>query len=886
LTTVNPDQLIVTHYDTYFYRPHEELRRVIDWLELGVDQETIQRATASINREHKHQIALQPVLSKNSKAAIQYYKAFCALAGPVYQAMVADSTYQLGAVETIARSLSMKVEALQQKHSITEVSLVEAVAQLETERTRTASLQAERTELSRRYERDSTRVNAQLADALLDVQQLAEQSELRIQAEAALENLRNEQDQLAGELDRVRSLFHTIFSSRSWHLLQGWWKFNNRLFPPGSTRQRAYILVRAAFSTLLTEGPFALATRSVRWIRRERRYSPSRRQRSLDVAPMEKFLSHPFSDAVYAVHMEQVEPTESQLNRQFAIAQQWNDSPAIHIVTPVYNPPLAVLQETVRSVTTQTYPNWQWHIVDAGTDETTWTYLNRLAKQETRIKLTRKKTNDGISLNTNVALQQVHDGFIAILDHDDTIAPNALFEVANCIREFPETDFVYSDSDKLDERGYRCEPFLKPDWSPELLLSANYLCHLSVFRTILLEKTGYFNAALDGAQDWDLFLRVTEHTNRIRHIPQILYHWRMTPQSTAQNRNNKTSSRGAQREAISDHLKRTGLQGVEVFFDMNHPIHSVYPLSTWKQAQERRVSIIIPSKDAASYLRKCLHTLYRHTTYPNYEVILVDTGSAQAETYELYTEYESRPNFRIVQYAAPFNFGKACNFGAQHATGELMLFLNNDTEIISPHWLTVMAQWFERPGIGIVGAKLLYPNRTLQHAGVIVGMGGLASHVFGGRAENQSTIFGPDGWYRNFLAVTGACMLISATAFEDAGGFDEGYILNYSDVQLCLRVCELGYRIVYTPHARLIHHESISHGRRIPRSDFERAYLHWQHWIQTGDPYFNCHLTYRNTTPQFKIDLERDTAAATGQSLMKRLPQKELILLPDDLMQN
>ncbi len=274
--------------------------------------------------------------------------------------------------------------------------------------------------------------------------------------------------------------------------------------------------------------------------------------------------------------------------------------------------------------------------------------------------------------------------------------------------------------------------------------------------------------------------------------------------------------------------------------------------------------------------------MFEHTDANAFEVIVVDTGSKEPETRQLYEKYQRQNRFRVVHQSPPFNFGKACNFGASHASGDLLLFLNNDTEILHDGWLELLTQWFELEDIGIVGAKLLYPGGRLQHAGVIVGIGGIASHIFIKEQENIGTMFGTDGWYRDVSAVTGACLMISRRVFDEVKGFDEDFVLLYSDVDLCLKAGQAGYNIVYTPQVRLIHHESLTHRGRAPRSDFERATQKWKKWLQQGDPFFNPNLSYASSMPVFH-QTAADTAEYLNRALMSRMPKKEIIVMPDDV---
>ena len=576
------------------------------------------------------------------------------------------------------------------------------------------------------------------------------------------------------------------------------------------------------------------------------------------------------------------EPSPDQLKKQRLESRKWKTQPLFSIITPVYSPGLDIFEQTVKSVLSQSYERWTWEVVDASRDEEAWQLLQNLQRNDSRIHAIRLSRNLGIAENTNIALRQATGDYIVMLDHDDMLAPQALYALAKLIQDHPDADFIYSDCDKLDEEGHRCEPLFKPDWSPHSMLSVNLLNQLSVYRRNWLDRIGYLDSVMDGAQDWDLYLRITDNTKNIHHIPQILYHWRKTAGSTAQSMENKPYARKAQAAAITAHLQRHGINSPLVEFRMNHPIWSVHPIVSWPQRKRSLVSIIIPSRDQAPVLGRCLETLLTHTTPNGYEVIVVDTGSTEPETQRLYDKYLKQGWFRLVHQKPPFNFGKACNFGASHASGNLLLFLNNDTEVMHSDWMELLTQWFELESVGIVGPKLLYSDGTLQHAGVVVGLAGLASHLFLRSPENIGTMFGTDGWYRDVSAVTGACLMISRSVFDKVAGFDEDFVLLYSDVDLCLRVREAGYSIVYTPQVRLIHHESLTHKGKVPRSDFERASEKWSEWLEQGDPFFNRNLSYASCMPVFH-QTNADTPAHLNRALMARIPNKEIIVMPDDV---
>ncbi len=586
-------------------------------------------------------------------------------------------------------------------------------------------------------------------------------------------------------------------------------------------------------------------------------------------------------DIQYQIFQDTFEPTENELRLQSKDWIQWTSAPILNLITAVYSPPFPVLQKTIQSVLDQTYGNWVWNIADASEEDTIWKYLLELSQSDPRIRTHRLKQNGGISNNTNFALQNATGDYIVMLDHDDTIAPNALYEVAKAIRAKPDTDFLYSDADKLDEEGNRCEPLFKPDWSPEMMLCCNLLNQLSVFRRTFLDEVGYLNPQLDGAQDWDLYLRISEKTARIHHIPHVLYHWRKSPTSTAVDVKNKPYAKKSQLETITGHLLRLNLQKPEVQFDPMHIVFQNHPLSRWDY-KLRTVSIIIPSRDQLPLLKRCLESVLSITDYPDFEIILVDTGSTNKTTWSYYDSLSNQQQFHLIRFNGSFNFSKACNLGAEHATGELLLFLNNDTEVLDPPWLGRMVQWFEFSQIGVVGPKLIFPNGKNQHAGVILGLGGIAANLFRESGDGISSLFGSDCWYRNVSAVTGACLLIRRTTFEKAGGFDEDFQLNYSDVDLCLKVREQGYRILFTPEVRLIHHEAITTQKIAPTSDFILASQKWKDYLAAGDPYYNPNLSYRHYFPTFKKS-EMDHCSSVNAIVLSRLPVDEKVLLPEDL---
>lgn len=563
------------------------------------------------------------------------------------------------------------------------------------------------------------------------------------------------------------------------------------------------------------------------------------------------------------------EPGKAELTRQRRDPQQagW---PRISVLTPVYNPSPNVLADTLASVESQTYANWELCVVDAGSDSPgVRDVLEAAARRDQRVKLKRLDKNLGISGNQNEALAMATGDYVVVLDHDDVLAPDALYSIARLLSQRPSLDVVYYDEDKISEDGrIRRDPWFKPPaWSPDLLLSTNVLMHGAIRRSLLAQMGGY-DGRFDGAQDWDAALRLAETTRRIAHIPRVYYHWRQAPGSAARDANAKPWAMAAQKSLIEAHLGRLGCQGASVSFPSLGRVRVHWP------ASGARVSIIIPTRDKLELLRPCLRSIFQHTTYPSYEIVLVDTGSTRPDTWQYYDEMKRQSvPVQVVPFTGEFNYSTANNLGASRASGELLLFLNNDIEVLDDDWLSELAGWAERPGVGIVGCKLIRPDGTIQHAGLVMGLAGHGSHVFDGSWEGAHGPFGSSEWYRDYQAVTGACLMTRRAVFEALGGFDEAYQIGYGDIELGLRAGSQGYRVVYTPFARLRHHEGGSRGFFIPPADVLRAYQQMLPLVEAGDPYFSPNLSYLHRQP---------TIAQTGES--PRTARLDRILADFDLL--
>lgn len=522
-----------------------------------------------------------------------------------------------------------------------------------------------------------------------------------------------------------------------------------------------------------------------------------------------------------------------------ASAKRLRYTPIISVITPIYNPEEAWLRMAIESVRAQSYPHWELCIVDDGSDKPhVRRVLNDYAK-DPRIRITHLPSNEGIACASNHALSLAMGEFVGFLDHDDELSPDALFEVVTRLNENPALDLLYSDEDKLETDGRRIEPFFKPDWSPDLLLSTNYIAHFSVFRRSLLEEVGGFRVGLDGSQDYDLLLRFTERTQKIAHIPKVLYHWRKTSASVA----SATAARpfalkpiayAAARRAVEQALKRRGYEGR---VEMVHP--GIYMIR-YRLKEAPLVSIIIPTRDQWQLLQQCLRSIEEKTSYTRYEIIVLDNDSTDSETLRYFDTIAAK--WPVYRYPGPFNFSAVNNFGVAKAGGDYLVFLNNDTRVIRPDWLTAMLERAQHPEVGAVGAKLLYPAGRIQHAGVVMGIGGLAAHAFRNLPDGQSYFDFAD-LMRNCSAVTAACMMVRRRVFEEMGGFDERFRVAFNDVDFCLRLRQRGYLIVYHPLALLYHYEYATRGRYHPSEDEELLCKLWGHVIRQGDPYYNPNLT-------------------------------------------
>lgn len=621
-------------------------------------------------------------------------------------------------------------------------------------------------------------------------------------------------------LNKTHSELHAIQSTYVWKLAKIYYRLRDQVLPPQS---RVYRLLKSATKSALKHA------RSV-WRRLRTRHAPGGRL-GCNVC---------IDDAQYRRWIRRNEPDASALERQRN--HQFSCQPRISVVMPVYRPPLPYLQEALESIRSQTYPNWEACIADASGTMEVGDLLANYAASDSRFHVRKLSENLGIAGNTNEAIRLASGEFVAFLDHDDTLAPFALHEIVRALNCSPDADLVYSDEDKLDARGRRTEPHFKPDWSPEYLQSLNYLCHLVVIRRELLTTLGGLRPGFEGAQDYDLVLRASESARRIEHVPKVLYHWRMHTDSTAATIAAKPAAVDAGRRALEEQCERRCIPATVE----RRNVPGIYRVRRLLE-QRPAVSVIIPNRDQTELLRRCLLSLDRSRYEPS-EILIVENGSTDAETKQLYREFASRPNRRVLEWNQPFNFAAVNNFAARQATGELLLFLNNDVEAISDDWLESMVAHLQ-PGVGAVGAKLRYPDGAIQHGGVILGMGGIAGHTHLGFPAEAPGYMRRLQFAHNCSAVTAACMLVPRAVFESVGRFDEGFVLAFNDVDLCLKIRQAGYRIVWTPDADLIHHESKSRGYEDSQAkqlrfqqEVELFRCKWTPELAAGDPYYSPHF--------------------------------------------
>jgi GT2 family glycosyltransferase len=523
--------------------------------------------------------------------------------------------------------------------------------------------------------------------------------------------------------------------------------------------------------------------------------------------------------------------------------------PLISVLMPVYDPPLPFLAAAIDSVQRQVYPNWELCIADdASRDPGVRALLAARAAADPRIKVVFRETNGHISAASNSALELVSGSHVALLDHDDELAPTALYWVVDALHDNPDAALVYSDEDKVDTEGVRSGPYLKCDFNYDLFLSHNMVSHLGVYRTTLLRELGGFRVGYEGSQDYDVALRFVERVRpaQIVHVPRVLYHWRTIPGSTAATTDAKPYAFEAAKRAITDHLRRRGIRADVVESPDCEGTRVRYRLSD----PAPRVLIVIPTRDRLDLLAPCIESITTKSIYTNYRICVVDNGSVEPRTLE-YLSRLRRAGHAVLRDDSPFNYSRLNNRAVREHGGdaEFVCLLNNDTEVVSPSWLEELVGHAIQPGVGCVGARLWYPDGRIQHAGIVMGLLTCAGHAHRFAPRGNAGYMGRAALQQSFSAVTAACLVVSRAIYDAVGGLDETLTVAFNDVDFCLRVRGAGYRNVWTPYAELVHHESVSRGEddtpeKQGRFLTEVATMRerWKHVIE-NDPCYSPHLT-------------------------------------------
>lgn len=583
-----------------------------------------------------------------------------------------------------------------------------------------------------------------------------------------------------------------------------------RVAPFGTRRRRAMRAVARAGAVLLDEGPRGLMTRV------DRRMHP--------VEPATPQLQ---DEGDYRDWLQRHTPNQLQLDRMITDSLGWNVRPTVSVLMPVFNPAQQWLEEALSSVMSQIYPHWELCVVDDGSTQAhVRATLERFAAADPRIRVDFAQSNGGIVAASQRALSSATGDYIALLDHDDVLRPHALHAMVAHLQTQPDVELLYSDEDKLLSGDAFGDAFFKPGWSPDLLLSWNYIGHLVMMRRSLAESAGGFREGFDGSQDHDLLLRASELTPTVAHVADMTYSWRKVPGSAALSVDYKPAAAEAGKRAVEDAIQRRGMAG--------HVTIGPHPFMYQTRYAIRgtpSVGILIPTRDRVDLLRLCIASVRGLSTFSHYSITIVDNGSKKPET----LEYLRSCGHQVVRHDAPFNYSELINLGAAAIDADHLLLLNNDIEVISPDWIEALLEHSQRPEIGAVGARLLFPNGTVQHEGIVCGRGRIAGNVH-------------LGWpvVRETSAVTGACLMTRMSAFREVGGFDTTLAVAFNDVDYCFRLRRRGYRVLFTPHAELRHHESASRGRLNPVDDAATFTARWGSTDHIDDPYLNPHLSWPN----------------------------------------
>jgi O-antigen biosynthesis protein len=651
--------------------------------------------------------------------------------------------------------------------------------------------------------------------------ELAEERRWLQAARTQLEVARAQLEATRTQLDSSNRHLHTLTNSAGFRLLERLRATVDRIAPWGTRRRGFFLAATRATYIALTEGRTGVISRVVGF----RRWGSRFWLKAPLVPP-----ALPVDEA-YNLWLDKHRLSEADMDSMRVESEAFSYRPLISITTPVYNTDPEMLKAALGSVRGQIYDRWELCLVDDGSpNPATRAVLMKHVYLDSRIKVKFLGRNEGIVAASNAALSMATGQFVGLMDHDDELQPNALFEVVKLLNDNPKLDYLYTDEDKGETDGRRVQPFFKPGWSPDLLLSMNYLSHFSVVRTDLLRDVGGFRTGFDGSQDYDAALRITEKTDRIAHIALPLYTWRKVAGSAAESTEAKPYAYEAAKNALAGALRRRGRLATV----MDGPVTGYYRVK-YKISGLPKVAIIIPTRDQVDVLKRGIDTIREKTSYGNYEITIADNDSHDARALEYLSNFDGR----VIQCAGEFNFSRINNLVAREVDAEMLLFLNNDTQVVSTEWLDAMIEHAQRTEVAAVGARLLYPDGRVQHEGVLVGCNRLACNI------DHQGYFALGEVIHNVSAVTAACMMTRAEVFRELNGFDENLPVAFNDVDYCLRARERGYFVVYTPYAVLYHDEGGTRGRVHPVHDEIVFRARWANSPLYADPYYN---------PNFDLD--------------------------------
>lgn len=571
-------------------------------------------------------------------------------------------------------------------------------------------------------------------------------------------------------------------------------------------------------------------------------------------------------DVPYGPWYEKNRAGEQELAHQTSLEKEFSSCPLISIVVPCYKTKEAYLTEMLHSVRRQSYSRWQLCLADATPSEQVKEQVEAFVREykEERICYQHLSGNLGIAQNLNAGIEMAEGEWLGFLDHDDLLAPEALYEMVSLMNQQPELEAVYSDEDQVEETKHGLEhqnPHFKPDFSLDLLRSNNYITHFFCVKRKIAEKVGGFRSEFNGAQDYDFILRCTEAAEKVGHVPRVLYHWRVHSNSTADNPLSKLYAYEAGQHALEEHLKRMGQPG-----EVSQLVHFGFYRIKYPVSGTPMVSILIPNKDQKDTLRQCIQSI-GNSTWKNYEIIIIENNSQEPETFQYYSQLcqhkgegkiygtgtlPGGQSVKVVVWDSGFNYSAINNFGASYAEGEYFVLLNNDIQIITLDWLEELLGNCQRPEVGIVGARLYYPDNTIQHAGIVVGIDGIAANMFPGLRRGQEGYYHKAAIQLNYSAVTAACLMVPRRLYQELHGLEEQLAVAFNDLDFCLRVCQKGYLVVYDPFVEAYHYESKSRGKEDTKEkvhrfgeEIEFIRTRWIDLLKKGDPYYNPNFSLK-----------------------------------------